>query len=325
MKYQKQSLGAFFSQIEFSLESYTPHGKKITDYDNIIICGLGGSGIAGRIVKSFFMRKCPVPIEVMSDYFLPEYAGERTLTLQCSYSGNTEETLAMYGDAQARGCDIISLSTGGKLKTITEKDGYPFYEAQPGFQPRMALGYGLTYLLLIFGELLEIDFTEELKEAAVKLKNIDPYINKAAEIFAHWKETLGDKTIIVTDYVTYPIGVRFMQQIQENSKAEAFVHELPEANHNVTESYYSKLPSHYIFLTSDANHRTTLRFNFLEGLLQRHGNEVQRIKVTEGNIQSLLDTIFLLDWISLWYSDAKGVESESVKNISELKAYLDKN
>src|SRR5690606_21432138 len=119
-------------------------------FDNIIICGLGGSGIAGRLVKAHTFSSLSVPLEVISDYNLPAYVNQRTLAIQCSYSGNTEETLSMYEQAKTKGAAMICIATGGKLETIAKADHVMFYPAEAGFQPRMALGYPLTYLSLIF-------------------------------------------------------------------------------------------------------------------------------------------------------------------------------
>src|SRR6185437_14161057 len=140
MKYQSKDLRQFPEQIRYAVANYKPSGIKFDQFDNILLCGLGGSGIAGRIIKSYFFDKCPVPIEVISDYVLPQYTGKRTLAILCSYSGNTEETLAMYDIAHAKGAVIIVIATGGKLAEKAVKDGFAFYQAMSGFQPRMALG-----------------------------------------------------------------------------------------------------------------------------------------------------------------------------------------
>ncbi|MDZ4839530.1 MAG: SIS domain-containing protein [Bacteroidota bacterium] len=325
MQYQKDALTKFSQQIKHALQAYTPHNININDIDNIVICGLGGSGIAGRIVKSMYLNKSSVPIEVISDYFLPAYAGERTLTLQCSYSGNTEETLAMYAEAKAKGCKIISLSTGGKLEEQTVADGNIFYRAETGFQPRMALGYGLTYLLLILSELTGQNINAELEAASNHVQDYEVYITDAQVIFENWKANLDHKTVIVTDYLTNPIGVRFAQQLQENAKAEAFVHELPESNHNVIETYYGEIKSHFLFLSSNSQPRTTLRFAFLKELLERNDNHVTEMNLIPNDLNSLVHMIYTQDWLSLIYADAKGVNSSKIENIVGLKSHLDNN
>jgi glucose/mannose-6-phosphate isomerase len=171
MKYQKDDLAKFSEQIEYALSNYHNHNLSAANFDNIILSGLGGSGIAGRIAKSFLFDKSTLPIEVISDYELPSYASKRTLAIMSSYSGNTEETLAMYEAASKNGCTICVITTGGKLEEWAKRDQHIVYNALPGFQPRMALGYSLTYLIQFFGELYQMDVKDDLTNVAGKLKN----------------------------------------------------------------------------------------------------------------------------------------------------------
>ena len=47
--------------------------------DNIIVAGMGGSGIGGDLLKDWARNKTAVPIEVNREYQLPAYAGKKTL------------------------------------------------------------------------------------------------------------------------------------------------------------------------------------------------------------------------------------------------------
>ena len=326
MKYQAKDLGQFPGEIRFAVENFPSSGLKIDDFNNILLCGLGGSGIAGRIIKSYFLDKSTIPVEVISDYFVPQYVGKRTLAIMCSYSGNTEETLAMYDAAKIKGATIISIATGGKLRERTIKDGYKFYQAQPGFQPRMALGYSLSYLLLIFSELCGMPGTaNELSAASEALDDEQKYLERATRLLLDIESSLPAKIVVVTDYFTNPIGLRFCQQIQENAKSEAFLHELPESNHNVIESYYGKLNSIFFFINSQNQPRTGLRFRFLKGVLEENGNTVQEINLNSTGLADVLETIYVLDWLSLLIADHKAVNSSLIKNINALKDYLSAN
>jgi len=326
MKYQSKDLGQFPVQIRYAIDHYTSPSFSLKDFDNIILCGLGGSGIAGRITKSLFFDKSPLPIEVVSDYVLPHYADKRTLAIMCSYSGNTEETLAMYDAAKNKGASIVVIATGGKLAENAKKDNYLFYQANAGFQPRMALGYSLTYLLLLFSELCSgKSVANELKAASKALDNEKQYMDKAKDLFSLMKDRVHSKIVVVTDYISNPIGLRFCQQIQENAKSEAFLHELPESNHNVIESYYGKLDSNILFLNSNAHPRTALRFGFLKGVLENEGNNIIEIPIPTNGLLPILESIYTLDWLSLLIADYKEVNSVNIKNINALKEYLSAN
>ena len=325
MKYQTEPLSKFSSQIAFALKNYTPHNFKIENYENILFCGLGGSGIAGRIVKSYFYNICNLPIEVVSDYILPNYVSEKTLCVLSSYSGETEETLAMYDAAKKNKASIITISTGGAIAKKSGEDNVICYMAEKGFSPRMALGYSLTYLLLAMGELTGHDLRGELEKASTRLANTQDYIDKSNTIFEIVKPFYRSKFIVITDMQSAPAGLRFCQQMQENAKAEAFIHELPEANHNVIETYYGKIDSVFILLDSHVHPKTSLRFGFLENLLIENGCIVLRYDMQSHSLQSMLDTIYIFDWLSLKIADKKGVNSVDIQNINKLKKFLSEN
>jgi len=61
---------------------------------NIVISGLGGSGIGGKIVSQLVADKCSVPVVCTNDYVLPDFVNEHSLVIISSYSGDTEETVA---------------------------------------------------------------------------------------------------------------------------------------------------------------------------------------------------------------------------------------
>ncbi len=322
MKFQRQYLEKFPYQVEYSLNNYIRHNLTIDNFKNISICGLGGSGIAGRIIKSFFYDISPVPVEVISDYSLPYYVNESSLVIISSYSGNTEETLSLYIQAVEKHAFILAITTGGILQELAEENNVQVYLAEPGYQPRMALGYSLTYLSLIFSELMRQNIQNNLKSLLLNLKNTEYYLTEAGNILSGFTDRLDVKQIIITDPPTYPIGIRFAQQLQENAKTEAFVHEIPEANHNVIETYYGKLNSNFIFIDSGLLDKITYRFQFLKELLENQGNQVTMININGFTMREIYNLIYTLDWLSLMIADRKGKKSDEIKNINKLKNFL---
>src|SRR5687767_14644549 len=118
----QSSLNDFTSQITFVLNTYKNHNLKVTDFSNVVLGGMGGSGIAGQIVKSWFFDKMPVPVETIADYNMPAYANNKTLVILYSYSGGTEETLNLFSEAKEKGCAIICIATGGKLAELAKEN-----------------------------------------------------------------------------------------------------------------------------------------------------------------------------------------------------------
>ena len=141
--------------------------------DNIIVAGLGGSGIGGDLLKDWARNKTTVPIEVNREYQLPAYACKKTLVLITSYSGDTEESLGAFLDALKRKCMIFCVSSGGALLENAERLNIPYLRVPSGMPPRAALPYLFVPLLIIMEKLgLVSGALEELNEAIELLERI---------------------------------------------------------------------------------------------------------------------------------------------------------
>lgn len=319
----ESSLENITEQFAYILENYSEHGFNADALDHIVIGGLGGSGIGATIAKCWFYDKVDKPIEVVNDYNLPKFINQKTLVILNSYSGNTEETLSMYRDAKAAGSQILIITSGGKLEEIAQTDNIKMYKLPKGYQPRMTIGLGLGLLLMMVGECFKIDYKEELEF----IKNDFPaqqekQINSATQIFNYFKNTLKHKFVILADRELTPVAIRFAQQLNENSKLEAFVNTIPEANHNVLESYNDKLPTNFIMLHTENNDRVGARFDFLGSHLELENNKVLPLVIPEFTIYSIFDVIYRLDWVSVMFANELGARLMEVPNIMNLKEFL---
>ena len=66
--------------------------------DEVVVVGMGGSALGIRVIKTMGGDFLRVPIEIVTDYHLPAYVGEKTLVILSSYSGNTEEVVNAAGE-----------------------------------------------------------------------------------------------------------------------------------------------------------------------------------------------------------------------------------
>ncbi len=319
----QSSLNDFTSQIKYVLNSYHNHSLKVSDFANIVIGGLGGSGIGAQIAKAWFSDKLPIPLETVADYNLPAYCNAKTLVILNSYSGNTEETLSLFSEAKDKGCTIICIASGGQLAELAKENSLTFYSLEEGFQPRMTIGYSLSYLFLILGEFASIDNRPDLEEVIEKFEDLHDYqLDSAQSVFHFFKNSIKHKFVVVADKYFAPVATRFCQQLNENAKLEAFVNILPEANHNVIESYYGRLNTNFVFIYCDLNQRVHARFDFITSHLELENNKVLNMLVPEYSIFSIFDIIYRLDWVSLFLGDEHGYDPMKIKNIMELKEYL---
>lgn len=316
------SLESFYEQIQFVQRTYTEHGLKAANFNNVFVGGLGGSGIGATITKSHFIGRFPIPIEVINDYFLPAYVNEKSLVILGSYSGNTEETLTLFDAAIERNASILVIAGGGELVEKAKAHSKKLYMLENGYQPRMALGYSLGFMLRIFAELIEEDINADLEATIENLKNNDRLKKAAESLQKKFQSTLNRRYTILCDATFYGVAMRFAQQLNENSKMEAFVNVLPEANHNVIESYYGQLPTNFVVLNSNSNERVGARFDFAVALLERENNKVAVFETDGLDIPTLFEMIYVLDWFTIYITEPLQVDPMKIENIMSLKEYL---
>jgi len=200
--------------------------------ENVLICGLGGSGIGGTIISQVVADHAICPIVINKDYKIPAFVNENTLVITCSYSGNTEESLEMLAAAESKNAIVACVTSGGQLSEIAQEKGYNHIIIPGGHPPRAAFGFGFPPLfhLLKHYNIVSGDYFAQFN-AAISLidaeeKNI---INEAEQI----TEKLFNKIpVIYADANSEGVAVRFRQQINENSKMLCWHHVIPEMNHN---------------------------------------------------------------------------------------------
>lgn len=319
----EEALNHFDDQINYVIQNYENQNLNLPEYDNIILCGLGGSGIASQLAKHFYKSTSPIPIDTIADYNLPAYASEKSLVILNSYSGNTEETLSMANDAFDKKCNIIALSSGGQLTSICQEKGVKCFPLKGGFQPRQSIGLSLSYLFLILGDLFQKSALEDLQEYAKSFQERKEKLLFAAnDIYRFFISNISEKFVILADGETQAIATRFANQIQENDKLEAFVNVLPEHNHNVIETYIKKVPTNFLLLYTATNPRVEARFDFVSAHLEMDNNKVLPVIIPKLDIKRLYDIIYRLDWVSVLIANEIGSASLDVPVITQLKDYL---
>ena len=113
----------------------------------LVVAGMGGSAIGGALAREALGDRASRPMVVARGYALPAWTTPDTMVLCSSYSGNTEETLAVYEAAGALGAPRIVATTGGKLADAARAERVPVIPLPGGFQPRAAVAYSLVVAL----------------------------------------------------------------------------------------------------------------------------------------------------------------------------------
>jgi glucose/mannose-6-phosphate isomerase len=203
--------------------------KKIT---NVLICGLGGSGIGGSIVADIVSGQILVPISYSIDYSIPNYVDENTLIIGSSYSGNTEETLEALDECLKRKAEVAIITSGGKLISIAKKNNLNHIVIPGGNPPRAMFAYSFTQLFFILKhyKIINSDFINNFIKGINLLDKEKENIKQQAKDLA--KKIFKKTPVIYVANGGEGVAIRFRQQLNENSKVLCWHHVVPEMNHN---------------------------------------------------------------------------------------------
>ncbi|HUF38528.1 MAG TPA: bifunctional phosphoglucose/phosphomannose isomerase [Anaerolineales bacterium] len=215
---------------------------EVIEIDRVVIAGMGGSAIGADLLGGLIGPVCPVPLLTHRDYGLPGWAaGHRTLVIASSHSGNTEETLSAFDEAVRRGCTVLSVSTGGKLKRRAEEAGAPHWSFEHTGQPRAGVGYSFGLLLAALTRLRlagdpSADLAEAVEQMKVQVENLGSGIPAVQNPGKRYGGQLMDRSFVVfgAEFLA-PVARRWKTQVNEHAKAWAHFEELPEADHNTLE------------------------------------------------------------------------------------------
>jgi len=300
---------------------------KQTDIRNIVVIGLGGSAFGGEIVKGYIADKSSVPFSICREYDIPAYVGKNTLLLACSYSGNTEETLSAFEQADAQGAEIVCITSGGELKKLAEARGKDLIVIPTGYPPRAAAGFAVTQQLEVLKAygIIE-DYRADLAEAKEMILHFEGH-DLAKKMAASMK---GKFLFVYASIQFESIAIRWRQQIEENSKQLVSHHIVPEMNHNELVGW--KQPAEYMnlthvtFLQSKYDHaRVTMRMNLNKQIIGEHTPHVYSVEAQgEGYLAQLFQMLHLGDWISYYLAVENNEDPSPVKVIDYLKNELAK-
>lgn len=306
------------------VDNYT-FKKPENTINNVIMCGLGGSGIGAKLVATWIADQIKVPVAVSNEYQLPAYANKNTLVICSSYSGNTEETIASIGDAQARGCHIMAISSGGQLKAICEENNYDCVIVPGGNPPRSTLAYSLVILVQMFADLGLIDPSnvDNLQATSTLLTDNQTEIRATGEDIA--KFLYGKVGVLYSETKYEGVTIRARQQFNENSKFLCWQHTIPEMNHNELVGWGGGDERFApIFLcTGDLNPRNQKRMDITREIVERKTGPAFCLEAKGENfIARSMYLINVLDWASFYLCEMNGADIMDIISIDYLKGQL---
>lgn len=299
--------------------------KPENELRNIVICGMGGSGIGGKIVSEWIQNEAKIPVFILNDYDLPAFIGKNTLVIGSSYSGNTEETLDAVREAKERGCHIIGITSGGEMESFCKENNYDCIVVPGGNPPRSQVAFSIIQLLNIFVQLdiIGSHFLDEIKKSHELLISNLPEIHSVATELASFLN--GHVGVFYAGPAYEGIAIRSRQQFNENSKLLCWHHIIPEMNHNELVGWGGgDARFKVVFLnTCDLNPRNQKRYDITKEIVGKKAAGIMEISA-KGNsrIQRSFYLIHIVDWASYYLADIKEVDAMDIKVIDYLKDEL---
>lgn len=324
----KQLIEAFPANITEALEiaKNAQIEKDYSDVRNVLICGMGGSGIGGSMVQTWLANELSIPVSVVKDYTVPNFVNAHTLVIGSSYSGNTEETLDAVEEAKSKGAKIIGICSGGKMEALCQENGYDFIKVPGGNPPRTALAFSLVQLLHIFSA-IGMASTERLKEMEA---GRDLIVAQSETIHVKAKglaEHLHQKVGIMYGTAGYePILVRARQQFNENSKYLSWHHPLPEMNHNELVGWGGgdRRFAPVFFMTKGNHPRNDKRIEITREKIVQKTSVFDIHAQGESVIEQSIYLINLVDWASFYLAALDDIDTIDIAVIDYLKGELAK-
>ena len=291
----------------------------------IMICGIGGSGIGGGFVKDITQQSLQLPVFLLNDYNLPAFANENTLFICSSYSGNTEETISCLQEALRKNCMICCVTSAGKVEEIALENNLPLVKIPGGMPPRSCLGYSLVTQLFL---LMRYNLIDKKIIAYIKhsIQFLDQHENETQSTAKHIAEKLKNKIpLIYTGTSIAAMGIRWKQQINENAKRHCFANLIPEMNHNELVAFEEQRNDmEIIFLRNNSDHpRIQLRFELMKELLANKGYSITELfSMGDSYTEQMFYFIHLGDWVSFYLAELNGVDPVKIEILDELKRKL---
>lgn len=294
---------------------------------NVLICGLGGSGIGGTIVSDIISPKVNIPIAATKDYSIPNFVNEHTLVIANSYSGNTEETLYALEKCQAKGAEIAVITSGGKLKVIAEENKYNKIIIPGNQPPRAMFGYAFTELFFMLNHygIIDDSFKSDFTKAIELLDTEKSDIQEQAMSLA--KKMYNQTPVIYVANGFEGVAVRFRQQINENSKMLCWHHVVPEMNHNELLGWRTNVNDLAVvyFRNKSDYDRNQIRMDINKKVISEYTDNISEIwSKGDSLIENSLYHINLGDWVSWYLSEMNNVDAIEIDVIDFLKGELGK-
>jgi len=287
---------------------------------NICFAGMGGSAFPADLLNTILKNDV---IKIYRNYFFPDSVTAEDFIILESFSGGTEETISSLDHAIGLGAEHMIISHGGKLIDRAKAEGHSYIEIPECSQPRLATGYLLRALDLVYtkihgsgvGDKVWAQTAEFLKENLDKFKSIGKEL--ALKIS-------GCVPIVYSSPLFSSLAMVTKINFNENSKTQSFYNTIPEMNHNEMVGYTNLVMKPFVIYLEDSfsHEGIKLRMKKMQELLNDK-IEFATIKLEGSSVlEQLLYGLQISQFCSYYLALEYGIDPEPVEMVEKFKKLL---
>lgn len=288
------------------------------EINKIVFCGMGASVYGALVFKALAGKEMPVPSEVVSDYFLPDYVDSNTLVVLTSYSGTTEEVLSCAQDAKAKKAKLLVLSKGGPLEEFAADNNIPAYifdgKLNPAGIPRLGNGYSILGLIGLLNKIGIFEIEEhEISNAILRLN--EKFEDLKSQAQQDYQLFINKIPIIITAEHLSGNGQILRNQFNETSKTFSAYYLVPDLNHHLMEGLQFPLDAPLYFLilnTKNFSGKIRQRIELTKEVVARNNRDIFEFSTSGQTVyDDFLETLqygsFLTLYLALVYEQNPAV------------------
>ena len=303
------------------------------EIEQVVVLGMGGSGIAGDVLMASAGPYLPLPVLVFRSYHVPAFVDEGTLVFAVSFSGDTEETIEAVTAAALQGARVVAVTRGCELGHLAESWGVPVVNVPDGIpQPRAGLGALAIPPLVVLEDIgLFPGATYWIDAAVEQLKIRRDQLLRPGNVGEQLARRIGRTMPLIHGGggLGAVAAQRWKTDVNENAKCPAFWNAQSELCHNELSGWgqhgdLTRQMFTLVNLRHDFEHPQVMhRFHLTAELLDEVVSSVEEIRAEgEGELAQLLDLILVGNVTSLHMAFNEGIDPGPIPAQEQIKDAL---
>ncbi len=303
------------------------------EVENVVVLGMGDSGIVGDVLTAVAAPFMPVPVTVVKGYVPPDYVGTGSLVVAVSFSGDTEETVEAATAAYEAGAALLVVSGGGELVRLSGEWDVPLVPVPVTIpEARTALGAMAVPPLVVLERIGLFPGAQQwIDQAVAQLERRRDQLDRPDSVAESVARRIGRTIPLVhsSQDLGAAAALRWKSQVNLNAKAPSFWNVHPELCHNEVAGWgqngdATRQLVTLVNLRHDAEHpQVSRRFDLVTDALREVMADVVEVRAEgEGDLAQLLDLVLVGDVVSLLLAGHEGIDPGPVPVVDDIKSAL---